>query len=82
MSEYLLPSDTGLSIADKRNIFEIRNRMVNISSNFPKNQKQENCVCGKTENMEHIYTCELLNSDNTTILYNHIYKGTLAQHSV
>ena len=32
--------------------------------------------------MEHIYTCELLNRDNTTISYNHIYKRTLAQQII
>ena len=32
--------------------------------------------------MEHIYTLLNSDTDNTTILYNHIYKGTLAQQII
>ena len=79
MCEYLLPSDEILSISDKRNIFSVRNRMVNISYNFPKQQQIEKCVCGEIENMEHIYLCEILNRDKIKMTYNLIYNGTLKQ---
>ena len=49
MCEYLLPIDEKLSISDKRNIFSVKNRMVNISSNFPSQQKIEICVCGEID---------------------------------
>ena len=34
MAEYLLPNNELLSIEDKRNLFEMRNHMVNIPANF------------------------------------------------
>ena len=44
MCEYLLPNDEKLSISDKRNIFSVKNRMANISSNFPSQQKIKMCA--------------------------------------
>ena len=64
MAEYLLPSYEKITIEEQRNIFSIRNRMVAIPSNFPKNKKEEICVCSKIENMKHIYQCEFWNKEN------------------
>jgi hypothetical protein len=64
MAEYLLPSCEKITIEEQRNIFSIRNRMVAIPSNFPKNKKEEICVCQKIENMKHIYQCEFWNKEN------------------
>ena len=66
MAQYLLPNSTGLPIEDKRKIFSIRNRMIELSTNFPSKSKIEQCVCGKIEEMEHIYSCNLLNKKQQT----------------
>ena len=60
MAEYLKPYGNILTISDKRYIFSMRNRMVQIPSNFPIKDKNtdENCKqCGKREDMKHIYMC-------------------------
>ena len=55
MAEYLLP-DNCLTIENKRQLFSIRNRMINISSNFSTNKKNKSvCFCGTNEDMKHIY---------------------------
>ena len=59
MAEYLLPSHEKITIEEQRNIFKIRNRMVPIPSNFPKNENKEICVCGEIENSKHIYQCKI-----------------------
>ena len=64
MAEYLLPSYENITIEERRNIFSIRNRMIPIPSNFPKNQNEEVCECSKIENMKHIYQCEMWNKEN------------------
>ena len=58
MSEYLLPYSI-LNIEDKRKMFALRNRMTQIPYNYGK--KEEKCVCGTVETMQHIYSCESLN---------------------
>ena len=62
MADYLLPS-SGLLVEDQRKIFSIRNRMVKISNNFSSKNNVERCICGETENMSHIYTCNLFSHD-------------------
>ena len=59
MSEYLLPQkNENLSITEKQYIFAIRNRMIDIEFNFPKNKiSKKLCCCGEVENMKHIYSC-------------------------
>ena len=68
MAIYLKPNDEGLTIADKRYIFAIRNRMINLSTNFPSNKNRgENCTnCGERETSEHIYTCDQTKENNNT----------------
>ena len=34
------------------------------------------CICGKTENLKHVYYCDLLNSTNIIYSYDKIYNGT------
>ena len=47
MADYLLPTNEKLTIEEKRNLFAIRNRMVEISSNFSKSEHEPTCVCGE-----------------------------------
>ena len=73
MADYLLPYDKGLSIAEKQEIFQIRNRMTNIPANFSSDKEKFKCVCGQPENMVHVYTCEKLNSEKVNRTYENIY---------
>ena len=58
MSQYLLPN-AQLEIQDQKKIFEIRNRMTNISENYSKQSQNEmKCICGEQETMRHIYYCK------------------------
>ena len=54
MSEYLQPFNKALTIEQKSEMFEIRNRTVNIQSNFS-SKNATTYECGKTEDMVHIY---------------------------
>ena len=79
MAEYLKPYGNILTISDKRYIFSMRNRMVQIPANFPIKNKNtdENCKqCGKGENMKHIYMCRL-RKENTEEKYEMIFGENL-----
>ena len=67
MSDYLAPI-TGLTISEKQEMFSIKNRMIQISYNFPNNKKIETCLCGQEENMEHIYLCKILNKEKEQLI--------------
>ena len=75
MSDFLLPFNSSLDIEEKRKMFEIRNRMTMIPSNF--GQKEEKCVCGELENMQHIYYCEFLNQKKPQSSYDLIFNGNI-----
>merc|ERR1712208_232329 len=80
MAEYLQPYNKYLTIEEKRGIFEIRNRMVNIPANF-KSKSEEKCKCGDIEDMSHIYECEILSIKNnqTKIAYKKIFNGNISE---
>ena len=75
ISEYLLPFNSKLNIAEKRKLFEIRNRMIKLPYNFGK--EEEKCVCGEEENISHIYEWKSLNEQQSKLPYNEIYNGNL-----
>ena len=75
ISEYLLPFNSKLNIAEKRKLFEIRNRMIKLPYNFGK--EEEKCVCGGKENISHINECKSLNELQAKLPYNEIYNGNL-----
>ena len=76
-ADYLLPN-TALNIEDQRTIFAIRNRMINIPSNFiSKNKNDIKCVCNNIEEMKHIYECQYLNEEKPDIQYEAIFNGTI-----
>ena len=80
MAEYLQPFGNNLTVTEKRNLYSIRNRMVDIPSNFPKEKTEFQCICGEKENMEHIYNCELLSDKKEQrIDYENIFNGTIKQ---
>ena len=79
MSEYLQPFNKLLTIEQKREMFEVRNRMVNIPSNFSSNNETK-CECGKIEDMVHIYECEIFcDNKQPTIPYGQIFNGSLKE---
>ena len=58
MAEYLMPNFQNISIEDRRNIFELRNRMLPIPINFPNRKDDTTCWCGDLEETRHIYICK------------------------
>ena len=78
MSEYLLPSNSVLTVEEKRRLFEFKNKLTNIPNNFPKSDIKTIFYCGSIEDMEHIYQYELINTqnDDNILPYQKIYSGT------
>ena len=82
MAEYLLPNNESLSISEKRYIFAIRNRMVEIEVNFPQNKTETKCFCGETMNMNHIYSCKQLNNENIEVPYEAIFSEEIDKQKI
>ena len=79
MAEYLLPNNS-LNIENKRTIFSIRNRMVQISANFSSQEKNiSKCWCGENIDMLHIYECKYFEVKEPIETYEKIFYGTIFQ---
>ena len=84
MAEYLKPYGNILTISEKRYIFSMRNRMVQIPDNFPIKNKNtnKNCKqCGQNENMKHIYMSEQ-RPENKEVKYEIIFGENLEQMKI
>jgi hypothetical protein len=81
MAEYLMPNFENHSIDNKRKIFEIRNRMLPISSNFPSSNEDQNCWCGEYENTKHIYICKYWCNESEKTKFEMIYSDDMPQLS-
>ena len=78
MAEYLLPCHNKISVGEKQEIFAMRNRMVDIPQN--NGNKSIKCICNETENMKHIYICEILSEKSEhQVEYEEIYNGNFDQ---
>ena len=78
MADYLLPVNSELTIEQKQKMFLVRNKMIEISENFPGKEIDDKCYCGKDESMSHIYYCEKLNNNEPQQLkYEEIFEGKL-----
>ena len=78
MAEYLLPYSSKISIEVKCEIFGMRNKMVKIPANYSARDVIHKCIsCNNEENMEHVYTCKLLNSEEPETEYKQIYSNNL-----
>ena len=75
MSEYLLPTNMKLTIEEKRRLFGIRNKMLDIPSNFPNSKCEQKCDCGVISDMEHIYYCET----EVKLPFEKIYNGNIEE---
>ena len=79
MSEYLFPNEE-YTISEQKNIFEIRNNMTDIPSNFcSKENNISKCFCNEKEDIEHIYYCVLLNKEHHEIKFEQIYSDNLSE---
>ena len=79
MADYLMPFNKDLTIEEKRKLFSIRNKMIEIENNFG---KQEKCImCEEKEDMDHIYQCEFLNDQEEKIEYEKIYNGNIIEQT-
>ena len=75
MAEYLQPTSP-LTIIQKQAMFAVKNRMIEISENYPGKNLDDMCQCGKQEKMEHIYNCDYFNEGNPpNIEYKNIFDG-------
>ena len=79
MAKYFSPNESKLSISDKKYIFAMRNKMIQIHGNFSSRNFQNNCKagCPDTETMEHIYHCKIYTKDTEITKYEHIYKENM-----
>ena len=74
IAEYLQPT-CEIENREKEIIFEIRNDMTNIPSNFG---GECECLCGEKETMEHLYNCEHLSeTKEMKIPFKEIYNGNI-----
>ena len=72
MAQYLQPNNQ-LEVKEQMKIFEIRNRMTNIPNNFSR-KNDVKCHCGQPENMEHVYNCKFLSSEEVNVKFKKIYE--------
>ena len=80
MAEYLQPFNNQLTIEQKQEMSSIKNRMYDIPQNFPKGDEKYTCVCGESENIAHIYNCEILSKKKQEkISYENICNGSRNQ---
>ena len=80
MAEYLTPLNRKMNIENKRMMFSVRNRMINIKSNFKQGKTEHRCICGHTETMDHIWICEKVNNEKIQKEnYSQIFNGNLTQ---
>ena len=70
---------TEITIQEKQEMFSIKNRMVQISQNFPQTNKIDICLCGEIETMNHIYSCKSLNTEEEILPYSKIYSGNIGE---
>ena len=78
MSEYLQPFNNYLTVEQKREMFAVRNKMINIPANFS-SKSESKCECGKKEDMQHIYDCEKYNENKPSIQYEKLFHGNLKE---
>ena len=77
MSEYLQPNSP-LTINQKQRMFALKNRMIEISENFPGKNMGSERHYGSEDSILHIYNCDLLNQGSpSNIKYENIFNGDI-----
>ena len=57
---------------------EIRNKITNIPNNYKSRNQKIKCWCGEDEEIEHIYSCKILNkNEKIEIKYEEMYRNNL-----
>ena len=81
MSYYLMPNNSNLSNNDKKLMYGIKNRMINLFENFPSKKLQMFCLagCNELESINHLYKCKIINQTEPNISYQKIYNGTIEE---
>ena len=51
----------------------MRTKITKIPSNFKTTKELIKCICDQPENMSHIYSCKILNSEKIITKYENIY---------
>ena len=77
MADYFQPYSKNLTLEEKRKLFSVRNRMVEIGYNFGKCEKCNKC--GENEDMNHIYSCKYLNEEEMNIKFERIFNGSMIE---
>ena len=68
-----------MNIEQQREMFSIRNKMVNIPANFS-SKDETKCICGEKEDLSHIYECIKLNNKKQQFIpYEKIHNGNLLE---
>ena len=79
IAEYLQPYNKQMNIEQQREMFAIRNKMVNIPANFS-SKSEIKYICGEKEEMSHIYECITLSDKQQKLIpYTKIYNGNLTE---
>ena len=55
----------------------MRNKMSKISANYSSREVKHFCFCGEEEDMEHVYTCKQLKSEEPLTEYKYIYSENI-----
>ena len=79
MADYLMPTSSGLTVKEQRNIFSVRNRMIYLPENFPLKQKTTHCACRDVGDMRHVYICTYWNIEKEEIEYDRIFTDNVSQ---
>ena len=73
-----MPNNSNLTIEEKRYIFEVRNRKKPIPNDRSSSKEiVSKCVCGQSENMEHIYRSMVWNIESEKTPYKEIYSENI-----
>jgi hypothetical protein len=73
VADYLQPINSEMSREEKQEVFSMRNKMTRIPANHSPSSVKHGCVCVDQENMEHVYICIQLNSENPETEYKSAY---------
>ena len=85
MSKYFQPSNINISITEKRTIFAMRNRMIDIPDNFKFIYGIEHLylkckMCNKDLSQNHIYEFNYLNKEKSSqVDYEKVFEGTVRE---
>ena len=80
MNEYLLPTNSTMTIEQKQKMFAVKNRMIDIPANFSNGNNKTILCCGEIENLKHLYKCKILNNGIEQMKpYENLYTGNIKQ---